>query len=237
MVGDRSSLTSRPSRSPIEVAGPDDFIAAFGVSRETAERLNCYADLLKHWQKAQNLVSSKTLDEIWQRHFADSAQLLEIAPVDARIWCDLGSGAGFPGLVVAILLAGEEISKPARTVRLIESNGRKCAFLREVVRQTGIAEAGGIVEIINRRIESPPDSAKVEPADIITARALAPLERLLDLAAPYVASQSVALFLKGRDARQELIRAERCWRFTWNMISSQTDQDGHIIEIKNLRPV
>ena len=133
------------------IRGPEDFAAAFDVSRETIARLATYEALLRQWQKAVNLVAPSTLDAVWHRHFADSAQLLSLAPT-ARTWVDLGSGAGFPGLVVAILLAsspsphassawGEGIGAepPAARVTLIESNARKCAFLREVVRQTGIA--------------------------------------------------------------------------------------------------
>ena len=172
-----------PISGPIR--GPDDFAAAFNVSRETIARLATYETLLRQWQKAVNLVAPSTLDDIWHRHFADSAQLLPLAPA-ARTWVDLGSGAGFPGLVVAILLAAvslspcsswgrgsaqaEQASAPHPTlsprragrgrarsrtprVTLIESNARKCAFLREVVRQTGIG-ARVSVDILSTRIET-----------------------------------------------------------------------------------
>ncbi|MGI9387201.1 MAG: 16S rRNA (guanine(527)-N(7))-methyltransferase RsmG [Methyloligellaceae bacterium] len=229
-------------RDRLSIDGPEGFQCAFGVSQETLDRLSVYADLLARWQKTQNLVSPKTLPVIWQRHFADSAQLLDVMPNNARNVWDLGSGAGFPGLILAILLAekdtacggedgGNDLGTPP-IVRLIESNGRKCAFLREVARHSGVT-----VEIHNRRIETPPDSVKVRSGDVITARALAPLERLLTLAAPYFASQSTALFLKGRAAPQEIERAKRSWRFTWNMIPSRTDPGGSIIVLRDLRPV
>ena len=145
------------------IRGPDDFATAFNVSRETIERLAIYEKLLRQWQKAVNLVAPSTLDAIWHRHFADSAQLLPLAPPGLHSWIDLGSGAGFPGLVVAILLAGAPTPRHAGGVSstrrgermpaeqggpihitLIESDTRKCAFLREVVRQTGIGSSVGM---------------------------------------------------------------------------------------------
>jgi 16S rRNA (guanine527-N7)-methyltransferase len=167
-----------------QIATPADFAAAFDVSRETIERLETYAALLRQWQKAVNLVAPSTLDAVWHRHFADSAQIVRLAPAGARSWVDLGSGAGFPGLVVTILLAdarvyvpsplvgegqgggarrtatsrrpptpipsppgGGEPARAAPRITLIESDSRKCAFLREVARKTGIA-----VDILSTRI-------------------------------------------------------------------------------------
>jgi 16S rRNA (guanine527-N7)-methyltransferase len=231
----------------LRIEGPEDFQRAFAVSHETLARLESYQELLVRWQRTQNLVSPRTLGDVWQRHFADSAQLLDLAPDGARIWWDLGSGAGFPGLVLAILMAGRAASPtPAGRravtgappgegpplVHLVESNGRKCAFLHEVARQTGVT-----VEIHHRRIESPPDSAKVTAVDIITARALAPLERLLGLAAPYFSPRTRAFFLKGREASREVDAARRFWRFTWNTISSRTDPRGSVVEVRDLHPV
>src|SRR5436190_21201457 len=150
--------------SPIR--GPEDFAAAVGASRETLDRLATYEQLLRQWQKTINLVAPSTLDAIWHRHFADSAQLLPLAP-QAATWVDLGSGAGFPGLVLAILLAngvrpsarnlvlaadGAEGSDPTTPrVTLIESNARKCAFLREVARQTRVS-ARAAVDILSTSI-------------------------------------------------------------------------------------
>ena len=152
---------------PIPIGGQDDFAAAFNVSRETIARLETYEALLRQWQKAVNLVAPSTLDAIWHRHFADSAQLLPLAP-GARTWVDLGSGAGFPGLVVAILLAdrvthphprplpaeGEGAAAPTH-VTLIESNARKCAFLREVVRKPA-SRAPAALWISCRQESKPP---------------------------------------------------------------------------------
>ena len=148
--------------SPTPIRTPDDFAAAFHVSRETVGRLETYERLLRQWQKAVNLVAPASLDAVWHRHFADSAQLLRLAPAEALHWIDLGSGAGFPGLVIAILLAdaasspsprkrGEGTRRPR--VTLIESDTRKAAFLREVARQTAIP-AGVAVDILSIRAES-----------------------------------------------------------------------------------
>ena len=151
------------------IRGPEEFSAAFAVSRQVVDRLAIYDTLLRQWQKTINLVAPSTLDAVWHRHFADSAQLVALAP-GARTWVDLGSGAGFPGLVVAIMLADGASPSPRsraptltpprrgegtarRCVTLIESNARKCAFLREVVRQTGVAQSVS-VDILSTRIEA-----------------------------------------------------------------------------------
>lgn len=140
-------------RAPLpDVATPAAFLAAFPVSRETVARLETYAAVLAQWQARINLVAPSTLAQTWHRHLADSAQLLELAPVEALRWLDLGSGAGFPGLVLAILLAGIEDGR-ARRVTLVESDSRKCAFLAEIVRRTDIARRI-TVDIVNSRIES-----------------------------------------------------------------------------------
>ena len=234
-----------PAVGPIR--GPEDFAAAFNVSRETIARLATYEALLRQWQKAVNLVAPSTLDAIWHRHFADSAQLLPLAPA-AQTWVDLGSGAGFPGLVVAILLADRCVTLPispmrlramgrgdpaaedgepraAPRVTLIESNARKCAFLREVVRQTGIsAPATGVaVDILSTRIETAATQASLHAPDVVSARALAPLDKLLALAAPLFSSSTVGLFLKGRDAAAELKAAESLWNFNVELVPSRTE--------------
>ena len=198
-----------------------DFQAAFNVSRETLDRLKIYDALLKQWQKAVNLVSPKTLDHVWARHFADSAQLLAIAS-ERRAWLDLGSGAGFPGLVVAILAA----EQPGFTMQLLESDTRKCAFLHEVARQTSTP-----VEIHNARVESAASQLKVGSVDVVTARALAPLGKLLGLAAPYLDVDTVGLFPKGREAALEVETAKEVWRFRCELIESLSDHDGRIAVI------
>ena len=205
--------------TPIE--SPREFEATFNVSRETMDRLATYEALLKQWQQAVNLISPKTLDHIWARHFADSAQLLLLASQRKR-WLDLGSGAGFPGLVLAILVADQ----PDARVQLIESDSRKCAFLREVARQTSTP-----VEIHNARVESTASQLKVGKVDVVTARALAPLGKLLGLAAPFLDAETLGLFPKGRDVAQEIETAEQVWRFRYELVQSLSDHDGRIAVI------
>lgn len=209
---------------PVDISGPRDFVSAFDVPRETVEKLETYAALLANWQKAVNLVAPSTIDQIWHRHFADSAQILSRAQ-DAKCWVDLGSGAGFPGLVIAILLANHE----DRVVHLIESNGRKCAFLSEVVRKTGapaVVHAGRIEEIASKH--------RVASADVVTSRALAPLNSLLGLACGFFEENTVGLFLKGRDAEQEIDEAAKHWVFEYGCMPSRTSGDGRIVEIRKL---
>jgi 16S rRNA (guanine527-N7)-methyltransferase len=208
------------------IDGPEDFVREFAVSRETLNRLICYENLLRQWQKAVNLVAPQTLTEVWHRHFADSAQLLPLIPAGARTLVDLGSGGGFPGLVLAILL--KERRSPVR-VTLIESDSRKAAFLREVVRQ-----AGTPVDILSTRIENPETQRKVGEVDVVTVRALAPLSRLLWLAAPFFAPQTVGLFLKGRDIHGEIDEARVSWRFDVELVESLTDAEGRIAVVRNV---
>jgi 16S rRNA (guanine527-N7)-methyltransferase len=246
-------------KAPRVIRKAQDFAANFDVSRETLARLEVYGRLLRQWQKAVNLVAPSTLDDVWHRHFADSAQLLPLAAPGACTWIDLGSGAGFPGLVIAILWAdrvplalgdspppgGEgtmkapdvdaRAGKPPRRVVLIESNARKCAFLREVVRQTGIA--GGIgVDILSTRIETAATQASLPQPDVVSARALAPLERLLALSAPLFAPTTVGLFMKGREAAAEVEVAKKTWNFNVELIQSQTEPEGQSVLIRQLQP-
>jgi 16S rRNA (guanine527-N7)-methyltransferase len=220
----------RPGRQrgaqPAPIRGPSEFREAFAVSRETLERLELYARLLEQWQRTINLVAPASLPQLWHRHFADSAQLVALARPDARTWIDLGSGAGFPGLVVAALLAGTNHCE----VTLVESDTRKCAFLREVARQTGIA-----VDIVNGRIESLSTQARIASVDMISARALAPLHRLCSLAAPLFTRDTLALFPKGREVQAELHEARRHWAFESACVPSLTDRDGRIVQVRALR--
>jgi len=208
---------------PAPIRGPEDFASRFGVSRETIDKLSTYESLLKQWQRTINLVGASTLGEIWNRHFADSAQLLALASPDAKHWLDLGSGAGFPGLVVAILLA----QRGGANMTLVESDQRKAAFLREVARQTGVP-----VDILCERIEKAPTQSKV---DVITARALAPLPQLLELAAPYFSQDTVGLFPKGREAQAEVDNALKQWEFSVALYPSQTDVEGRVIAVSALK--
>lgn len=163
-------------------------LALVPVSRETEDRLAAYVDLLRRWQRIKNLVGPSTLETVWTRHVADSAQLVALAP-EARRWVDLGSGAGFPGLVVAVILAG----RAGAHVDLIESNERKCAFLREAVRVTGAP-----ARVHPARIDAALPSVQ-QPVDIVTARALAPLPDLLALSKPLLDTGATGLFLIGDD--------------------------------------
>jgi 16S rRNA (guanine527-N7)-methyltransferase len=201
------------------------FADHFGVSRETIDKLSTYEALLRQWQKTINLVAPSTLDAIWSRHFADSAQLLALAPPDARRWLDLGSGAGFPALVLAIMLA----DRPDAKVTLIESDTRKAAFLGEVARRTGAP-----VDIRPERIEKVATQSKLGPVDVITARALAPLPRLLELAAPAFSDHTVGLFLKGREAETEVDAARERWTFAGELQPSVTDVSGRIVVVRAL---
>lgn len=208
------------------ISGPTDFAEALKVPRETIHRLSRYAELLAHWQKCTNLVAPSTLPALWSRHFADSAQLRDLAP-DARLWLDLGSGAGFPGLVVAILQAGT----PDFRMHLVESNGKKCAFLGEVARETKAP-----VDIHAMRIEELAQSAHRLMPDVVSARALAPLPRLFELAAPFFGARTRGLFLKGREAEAEIEAARQEWDFTSRLHPSLTSAGSHIVEVTGLRP-
>jgi 16S rRNA (guanine527-N7)-methyltransferase len=233
--------SGRP-RTALSIGGAADFAATFDVAPETVARLETYAALLRHWQKAVNLVAMSTLDAVWQRHFADSAQLLPLAP-EARRWVDLGSGAGFPGLVIAILLAEGAPAKPAETppeapaagaaprVTLVESDGRKGAFLRAVAREVGVA-----VDILSTRIESVATQSRVAAPDVVTARALAPLDKLLSLAAPLWSPRTVGLFLKGREPAAEVEAALKAWTFQCELIPSSTEAGAHIVRVSTLKP-
>jgi 16S rRNA (guanine527-N7)-methyltransferase len=204
-----------------QIKNAADFARTFSVSHETVEKLALYEQLLIQWQKAVNLVALATIPYIWQRHFADSAQLLALAP-HAKTWVDLGSGGGFPGLAIAILIANQKEC----VVHLIESNSRKCAFLSEVARHTGAP-----VSVHNLRIADAASSGAVSAGDVVTARALAPLDALLELALPFFGNASAGLFLKGREAGVEIADARKRWTFDMKIHPSISDAQGQILEI------
>ena len=205
---------------------PDEFQARFGISRATREKLETYEALLKRWQKTINLVAPSTLDEIWHRHFADSAQLWQFRAPGARTWLDLGSGSGFPGLVLAIMAAETGGTRHI----LVESDSRKAAFLREVAREARVA-----VDILCMRIENAETHAKVGVADCVTVRALAPLSRLVEIAAPYFASSTLGLFLKGSDVAAGIEKAAQDWQFAFELIPSVTEEGGRVVLLKALK--
>ena len=207
------------------VTSPETLAEAYEISRENRERLITYEALLQRWNAVQDLVAPSTLADAWQRHFADSAQLLALAPAEVDNWVDLGSGAGFPGLVVAILLP----PRPNLRVHLIESNGRKCAFLRDVARATRAP-----VEIHDQRIESVTNQATLRNVSVVSARALAPLDKLITLAEPFFGPKTVGLFLKGRDAAAEIDEARRKRAFDCEAHPSLTDAEGRVVEIIRL---
>lgn len=197
------------------------------VSRETLARLEAYAALLAKWQAKINLVGPATLPETWQRHFLDSAQLYAHLPAHTRVITDLGSGAGFPGLVLAIVAeaAGRDL-----TVHLVESDARKAAFLTEAAREARIA---GAVKIHPIRAEA---LAGRMSADVVTARALAPLDTLLGLARPLLKPDGLCLFLKGEKADEEIAEAQKRWDFALERAASKSDPGGVILKIRGLKP-
>lgn len=194
-------------------------VERFGVSRETSARLAVLASLLEKWNPRINLVSRNTLNSLWERHILDSAQVFRLAPEGARSWADLGSGGGFPGLVVAAMAADEQ---PDMHVTLIESDARKCVFLSTAAREMEVH-----VTVLTARIE------KVEagPFDVISARALAALPKLLELSAHLGHERTVRLFPKGAGAASELTEAERAWHIRCRSHASLTDRDAVILEI------
>jgi len=205
--------------APLDARG---FAARTGVSRETMDRLEAYAALLVRWSARLNLIGRNTLGDLWRRHFLDSAQLLRLMPAGVRSLADIGSGAGFPGLVLAAL--------GVTGVDLIEADGRKCAFLREAVRVAEIAAA-----VRHTRVEIMPP----HPYEIVTARACAPLDRLLALAERFIGPQTRCLFLKGERAEAEVAEARRNWSMTVSCHPSTADPRGVVLcleEVTRARP-
>jgi 16S rRNA (guanine527-N7)-methyltransferase len=194
------------------------------VSRETEERLDRFVELLLTWQKSTNLISPSTIPNLWTRHVADSLQLLDLAP-SARLWVDLGSGGGFPGVVIACALA----DTPGARVHLVESNTKKAAFLREAVRITG---APAVVEAM--RIEK--FVANFSPvSDVVTARALLPFKSLLDNSFSILSRGTLGLFPKGQDVAAELTQAAKYWNIDYTLAPSRTDSLARIIVVRGLK--
>ncbi|MDA8585847.1 16S rRNA (guanine(527)-N(7))-methyltransferase RsmG [Rhodobacteraceae bacterium] len=200
------------------MTGKGAFRDRANVSRETFEQLEIYADLLAVWNRRINLVSSKTLDQLWVRHFLDSAQLFQLSKGAGR-WVDLGSGGGFPGAVVAIM-AGASVE----TV-LIEADQRKATFLRAVARET----TG--FKVISSRIED----AVPQNADVVSARALAPLPQLLEYVDRHLGRDGVAILPKGQKAQSEISKALEHWRFDCETYPSETDSNSVILIIGDIK--
>jgi len=200
-------------------------LALISVSRETLRRLDRFVAMLLAWQPRMNLVASSTEATLWTRHVADSLQLLELAP-DSRIWADLGAGGGFPGVVIACALA----DTPGAHVHLVESSGKKAAFLREGVRATGVPAT-----VHATRIEDFVKNAPL-PLDVVTARALAPLPKLLALAYPLLKTGTLGLFPKGQDVARELTEAAKCWKIQASLSPSRTDPKAQIVIVRGLEP-
>jgi 16S rRNA (guanine527-N7)-methyltransferase len=201
------------------IDGAERFRVGFDVSRETMARCQAHLDLLTRWNRRINLVSRDSLAVAWDRHFADSAQLWRLRPPGARSWLDLGAGAGFPGLVIAAFAADEA---PAMHVRLVESDQRKAAFLREAARALGVAVS---VEAV--RVEDLPPQG----ADVVSARALAPLTALLGMVEKHRRPGGIGLFPKGATVHKELADASLRWRFDHNIHASRTDEMAAVVEI------
>ena len=191
------------------------------VSRETEERLSVFVDLLARWRKATNLISESSFVFVWTRHVADSAQLIQLAP-NARRWLDIGSGAGFPGLVLAILLA----NIPGALVHCVESDRRKCAFLREAARATGSP-----AQIHSARIETL-DPTCFGAVDAVTARAFAPLPLTLRLAKVWLEQGAIGLFPRGRSIEEQLATVTQSAAYAVEVISSRVDAKSGILRIR-----
>ncbi len=210
-------LRGTPSLASIRAAHP----LLAGLPDDTLRRLKVYADLLEKWQSAINLIGKSTLDDLWVRHFADLLQIAAAVP-EARRWLDLGSGAGFPGLVTAIRYAGE----PDARVHLIESDQRKCAFLRTVARETAAPAIihCGRIETIAPALE--------EPIDAVSARALAPLETLLAYAGQFIEKGATGVFSKGKHFEAELTLSLTAGKYFITTIESQTCSTARLVLVR-----
>lgn len=196
---------------------PEDFQARTRVSRETMDQLRAYVALLEKWQPKINLVGNSTLPDVWARHVLDSAQLHPLVPADARVLVDFGSGAGFPALVLAAMGVPD--------VHLVESDQRKAAFLREVCRVAAISAT-----IHCTRVEAMTPFA----ADVVTARALAPVAQLLEFASPFLTPQTLCLFPKGQNVEAELTDAHKIWNMHVTRHPSLTDAGGTILALREV---
>jgi len=202
--------------------GPDDLARDIDVSRETLEKLRAHAALLTKWQKSKNLVSNSTIPDMWRRHFLDSAQLAPLLKArfsgKSLAMLDIGSGAGFPGLVLAAMGVGH--------AHMVEANGRKCSFMNQVVRET-VAKA----TVHNARIEA----LQVFPVDIITSRACARVSQLIEWAGPFLMPGTEMWLLKGEAAEEELTEARASWKMQVDRLQSLSDPTGVILRLSSIQ--
>jgi 16S rRNA (guanine527-N7)-methyltransferase len=212
------SAAARPDR-PMEVVDRESFAAASGATAAQLADLDRFHTLLTEWNEKMNLVGPATMEVFWNRHAWDSAQLLQLAP-DALTWADLGAGAGLPGLVLAILGKG----RAGFHVHLVESMTKRCRFLTEVVEALGLPATVHNERAENLRLD----------VDIVTARACAPLARLLGYARPYLQAGATGLFLKGQDVASELAEASRSWDFEADTVPSLSDPRGQVVRVRRL---
>lgn len=203
----------------------DNFRDKFNVSRETIERLDGYEQLLIKWNSKINLVSKSTIPEMWNRHFCDSAQLWPYIDKNARSWLDFGSGAGFPALVNAVIAKEKQ---PELKFTLVESDHRKCAFLNSVVRELDLAAT-----VVPVRIEA----SEPQKADIISARAVASLDQLLEYSEKHRHESTILLFPKGMNYESELTAAQKHWHIEVRTIQSLTDSNSVILRIEGFTRV
>jgi len=211
--------------SPELAADRSRALALTPVSRETLDRLDRFVAVLLDWQQRMNLIASSTEPKLWTRHIADSLQLLALAP-QARIWVDLGTGAGFPGVVLACALA----DVAGAQVHLVERSTKKAAFLREAVHATGVP-----AEVHAVRLEDFVENLAV-PVDVVTARALAPLAALLAGTYPLLKTGTLGLFPKGQDVDAELTEAAKCWSIQSSLAPSLTDPRAKIVCVTGIWP-
>ena len=192
------------------------------VSRETLDRLKVFADVLKKWNPKINLVSKRSLEDLWVRHIADSVQVFKLAPKAVDHWVDIGSGGGFPGVIAAIIAADES---PKTAFTLIESDQRKSAFLRNAARECGVD-----VRVISKRIEQ----VEAQNADVLSARALADLSDLLNFSQLHLAQTGTALFPKGENWKKEVDKSLNEWRFDFDPVTSLTEPNAVILKIRGI---
>ena len=202
--------------------GPDDVIRLTGVSRETFERVSGYLDLLDRWRERINLIGPGEGRHLWRRHVLDSLQLLQYISAEDKSVADLGSGAGFPGLILACALA----ERSGASVTLVEKSPRKSEFLRAAGKELGLP-----VSVLTIRLEDAPGAL----FDVVTARALAPLPKLLGFAASWLKPSGKALLMKGRDTEAELAEAREAWTFDLSTLDSQSSPEGRVLRVSSLR--